>query len=122
MEGLINRDLLDVRTAAHEWIVPDGHDFLVLPDGYVVSFTHFHDHGFADLAHCFLLGLLHHYKIKMQHLNPNGIQHIAAFIALCEGYLGIDLWWYFFSIDLHTRREHDRLEVTMPMGCAEIRL
>jgi hypothetical protein len=45
---------------------------------------------------------------------------------LCEGYLGIEphlnLWRYFFCISLHTRREHDRPKVMMPMGCAGIRL
>jgi hypothetical protein len=126
MEGLVNRGLLRARTIAHECIAPDGHDFLALPDDYVVSFVHFHNRGLAAPAHRFLLGLLHYYKIKLQHLNPNGIQHIATFNALCEGYLGIephfDLWWYFFSVSLHTRREHDRPEVTMPMGCAGIRL
>jgi hypothetical protein len=90
MEGLINRGLLRARSATHEWIVPDDHDFSAPPDGYVVSFVHFHDRALAAPAHCFLLGLLHYYKIELQHLNPNGIQHIVAFIALCEGYLGIE--------------------------------
>jgi hypothetical protein len=90
MEGLVNRDPLCVRTAAHEWTVLDGHDFPSSPDGYVVSFAHFHERGLAAPPHRFLLGLLHYYKIELQHLNPNGIQHIAAFIALCKGYLGIE--------------------------------
>ena len=55
-------------------------------------------------AHRFLRGLLHYYKIELQHLNPNGIQHMATFIALCEGFLGINphfnLWRYFFAITL----------------------
>ena len=49
-------------------------------------------------------GVLHYYKIELQHLNPNGIQHMATFIALCKGFLGIrpyfDLWRYFFAITL----------------------
>jgi hypothetical protein len=73
MEGLINRSLLRARSAAHEWIVPDSHDFPAPPDVYVVSFAHFHDHGLAVPAHRFLLGLLHYYKIELQHLNLNGI-------------------------------------------------
>jgi hypothetical protein len=104
--------------------VPDSHDFPTLLDGYVVLFAHFHDHGLATPAHRFLLGLLHYYKTELQHLNPNGIQHIVAFIVQCEGYLGIEphfnLWWYFFCVSLHTRREHGQPEVTMPMGCARI--
>ena len=55
-------------------------------------------------AHGFLWGLLHYYKIKLQHLNPNGIQHMASFVTPCEGFLGIsphfDLWWHFFYVTL----------------------
>ena len=43
------------------------------PDGYVVSFAYFHERGLVTLAHKFLWGLLHFYKIELQHLNPNGI-------------------------------------------------
>ena len=52
---------------------------------------------------------MHFYKIELQHLNLNGIQHMAAFIALCEGFLGIsppfDLWRYFFAVSLQRKRE-----------------
>ena len=73
------------------------------------------------------MGLLHYYKIKVQHLNPNRIQHMAAFIALCEGFLGIsphfDLWWHFFTINLLKKREKScRQELHMPMGCVGIQL
>jgi len=57
-------------------------------------------------------------------LNPNRIQHIVAFIAMCEGYLGIEphfeLWRYFFSISL-IKKERGR-ETPVPMGCAGIHL
>ena len=56
----------------------------------MVSFVHFHERGFATPTHRFLWGLLHYYKIELQHLNPNGIQHMAALIALCEGFLVIN--------------------------------
>lgn len=39
-------------------------------------------------------------QVQLHYLNPNGIQHMAAFIALCEGYLGVEpnliLWQYFY--------------------------
>ena len=109
MEGLIHRGLLHAQTSTTEWLLPSNEDSLSPPDGYMVSFTHFHEHGFATPTHKFLQGLLHYYKIELQHLNPNGIQHIAAFIALCEGFLGIsphfDLWWHFFAITLQKKRE-----------------
>ena len=89
MEGLVRHGLLRVRTLAEEWLLPGEEDVLSPPDGYVVSFARFHERGFATPAHRFLRGLLHYYKIKVQHLNPNWIQHMAAFVALCEGFLGI---------------------------------
>ena len=43
-------------------------------------------------------------------MNPNGIQHIAAFIAMCEEYLRIEphfeLWRYFFFISFIKMRGH----------------
>ena len=97
------------------------------PDGYVVSFAHFHKHGFTTPAHRFFLRPLHYYKIELQHLNPNGIQHMAAFVALCEGFLGIsphfDMWRHFFCVTLWKKREKSgRQELHMPMGCAGIQL
>ena len=52
---------------------------------------------------------------------------MAAFIALCEGFLGIsphfDLWRYFFAVSLQRKREKGgRQELHMPMGCAVIQL
>ena len=46
--------------------------------------------------------------MELQRLTPNGIQHIAAFVALCEGFLGIDphfdLWRYLFAVNLLKKR------------------
>jgi hypothetical protein len=40
------------------------------------------------------------YGLELQHLNPNNIQQMAAFEAMCEGFLDIGahwhLFWYFF--------------------------
>ena len=74
------------------------------PAGYVVSFVNFHDRGFALPANRFFRGPVHEYGIQLHHLNPNGIQDIATFVAICEGYLWIpphfNLWRYFFSVQL----------------------
>ena len=75
MEGLIRRGILHVRTSPEEWLLPGEEDLSSPPDSYVVSFAHFHERGFVAPAHKFLQGLLHYYKIKLQHLNPNRIQH-----------------------------------------------
>ena len=48
-----------------------------------------------------------------------------AFIVFYEGYLGIEphfeLWWYFFSVFLHKKRERSG-DLSVPMGCAGIHL
>jgi hypothetical protein len=90
IKSLIMHGLLHERTEATEWLVPDREESLAAPDGYVVSFVPFHERELTIPPHLFLKGLLHHYQIELQHLNSNGIQHIAAFVALCEGYLGIE--------------------------------
>ena len=73
MEGLVRRGLLHVWTSIEEWLLPGKEDLPSPPNGYVVSFTHFHERGFMTPAHKFLRRLLPFYKIKLQHLNPNGI-------------------------------------------------
>ena len=52
---------------------------------------------------------------------------MAAFVVLCEGFLGIspdfDLWRYFFVVNLQKKREKGgRQALHMPMGCAGIQL
>ena len=90
-----------------------------------MSFTPFHECGLTIPPHSFFWGLLCHYQIELQHLNSNRIQHIVAFIALCEGYLGIEphfeLWRYFFSVSLHKKRERSG-DLSVPMGCTSIHL
>ena len=63
--------------------------------------------------------------MELQHLDPNGIQHIATFVALCKGFLGIsphfDLWRYIFTVNLVKRRV-GKQELHVPVGCASIHL
>ena len=95
------------------------------PEGYVVSFAIFHERGFVVPTHRFLRGLLDYYEVELQHLTPNGVQHMAVFVALCEGFLGIDpyfdLWRYFFTISLSKRKVGGK-DVSVPMGCASVHL
>ena len=48
-----------------------------------------------------------------------------AFVALCEGFLGIsphfNLWWHFFTVTLLKKREK-RQELGVPMGYVGIQL
>ena len=127
MEGLVHHGLLRAWTSAEEWLLPCDEDSPSPPDSYMVTFAHFHKRGLMTPTHKFLRGLLHFYKIELQHLNPNGIQHMAAFIVLCEGFLGIsphfNLWRYFFTVSLQRKREKGcRQELHMLMGCISIQL
>jgi hypothetical protein len=51
--------------------------------------------------------VLQHYQLELHNLTPMGILHIMTYVALCEGYMGIDphfqLWNYFF----HDQRSQD---------------
>ena len=73
MEGLVKRGLLRRRTDAAEWLVPGRKEAPTSLDGYVVSFALFHERGLMVPPHMFFQGLLHHYQIELQHLNPNRI-------------------------------------------------
>jgi hypothetical protein len=61
----------------------------------------FYDQGFGVTSHQFLRSLLQFYGLELHHLPPLGILHMAAFVTLCEGYMGIephfDLWNYFYA-------------------------
>ena len=50
---------------------------------------------------------------------------MAVFVALCEGFLGIDphfdLWWHIFAINL-LKRQVRKQELPTPVGCAGIHL
>ena len=96
LNSLVSRKLLCPLTGAEEWKVPQGEWVPAPPPGYIVSFVRFHERGFASPSHRFFRGLLLHYGLELQHLNPNGIQHIATFIALCEGFLGVPPVFKFF--------------------------
>ncbi|RLN39335.1 uncharacterized protein C2845_PM01G05450 [Panicum miliaceum] len=128
-EGLVKKGLLCNRTERYEWLFPDSEEAPAPPNGYIVSFAHFHERGFAAPPSPFFRGLLHYYGLEVQHLNPNGIQHIAAFVALCEGFLGIEpnfsLWKYFFTVSLYQKAEKRSGQpraTLVAIGCAGIHL
>jgi hypothetical protein len=78
---------------------------LVFPapaERYVMSFVAFYERGFDMPPHQFCRSLLRYYSLKLHHLTPSGVLHIAAFMTLCGAYLGInpelDLRKYFFRV------------------------
>jgi hypothetical protein len=96
---LVEAGQLPPLTTIVEWRVPG--DEFVPPKGFVVSFMALHERGFSVPAGRFIRGVLFEYGLQLQHLNPNDVQQMAAFEAMCEGYLGISahghLFQYFFS-------------------------
>ena len=112
--------MLPKLSRAEEWLVPGREDSPKPPKGYVVSFVAFHERGFSVPAGRFIRAVLWEYGLELQHLNPNGIQQMAAFAALCEGYLETEAHWelfrYFFQFSL-------QLDAGRPamIGCAALK-
>jgi hypothetical protein len=48
------------------------------PSGYVVSFTRFHERGFAAPASRFMRALYHHYGVELHNFAPNAISQAAT--------------------------------------------
>jgi hypothetical protein len=89
------------------WIDPPAADREPNPPfGYVVSFVHFHERGFAVPASRFLRGLCYHYGMELHNFAPNAISQAATFLGVCEGFLGIPANWdlrvHLFRAELHT--------------------
>ncbi len=84
------------------WRAAGGEAFPTANTGEIVVFESFFYRGFSVPTNRFFRGLLHFYKIELVHLNPNSVLHIAAFIHLCEAYLGIEphfaLFRYLFQV------------------------
>jgi hypothetical protein len=93
---LVEAGQLPPLTAIMEWKVPGDESVSRPPKGFVVSFVSFHKRGFSVPAERFIRGVLLEYGLQLQHLNPNSIQQMAAFEAMCEGYLGISAHWHLF--------------------------
>src|SRR5438132_10339615 len=84
------------------WRAASGERFPTADTNEIVVFEHFFYRGFAISTGLFFHGLLNFYGIKLIHLNPNSILHIATFIHLYEAFLGIrphfNLFRYFFIL------------------------
>ncbi|XBI18672.1 hypothetical protein VPH35_060386 [Triticum aestivum] len=123
LRALVDAGMLPCLTEAREWIKPMLEDSPRPSQGYVVSFVAFHEHGFSVPAGRFIRAVLHEYSLELQHLNPNGIQHLVAFEAMCEGYLGIEAHWHLFRnffmlVCLKDEQSHNPPTI----GCTGIRL
>ena len=63
------------------------------PQGYVVSFVRLHERGFGVPVSKFMRALCEYYGVELHNFSPNSISQVAVFVAVCEGYLGIDVHW-----------------------------
>jgi hypothetical protein len=50
-ESLVMHGLPPARTEVSEWVIPGDEEVLAPPDGYVITFTPFHERGLAALPH-----------------------------------------------------------------------
>jgi hypothetical protein len=87
----------------------------------VVSFVAFHECSFSVPAGRFIHGVVFEYGLQLQHLNPNNIQQMAAFEALCEGYLGINAHWHLFRYFFRFTYLKDGSHAAA-IGCANLRM
>ena len=63
------------------------------PQGYIVSFVRLHERGFGVPVSKFMRALCEYYGVELHNFSPNSISQAAVFVAVCEGYLGIDVHW-----------------------------
>ena len=76
------------------------------PPGYVVSLMRLHERGFGLPVGRFMRALCDYYGVELHNFGPNSISQAAVFVAVCEGYLGIevhwDMWIHLFHGELFT--------------------
>ena len=76
------------------------------PQGYVVSFVRLHERGFGVPVCRFMRALCDYYGAELHNFSPNSISQAAVFVAVCEGYLGVEahweLWQHLFRGELYT--------------------
>jgi len=70
-----------------------------------VSLIRLHERGFGVPIGRFIRALCAYYGVELHNFGPNSISQAAVFVALCEGYLGIethwDLWIHLFCGELY---------------------
>ncbi|KAI5017950.1 hypothetical protein ZWY2020_042838 [Hordeum vulgare] len=88
--------------------------------GEVVVFVEHFYWGFGLPASSFFAEWLHFFGLQPRHLAPNAILQLAAFVVLCEGFMGIeprvDLWrsLFFFKQQSITMEKSEVEKLTGP--------
>jgi hypothetical protein len=70
---------------------------------YVVAGATFYEWGFGVPSLRFLRSLLQFYNLELHHLNPSGILYMAAFVSLCEVYMGNEPYFNLWNYNFHAR-------------------
>jgi hypothetical protein len=100
------------------WRVDPGAAMPAPSDGEIVMLKSHIDRGLSLPPSYFLKGVLRHYRLQLRHIAPNSFTVIAGFVALCEGYLGInpcgDLFRLYFNI------RHNRDANGDPRNCGSV--
>jgi hypothetical protein len=72
----------------------------------------FHERGLGVPPSCIMRALLHCYKLELHYLAPNSISQAAIFVAVYEGYLGMEphwnLWLHLFRAEHFTKKAGER--------------
>jgi hypothetical protein len=89
------------------WQVDPGAAMLAPSDGEIVMLKSHIDRGFSLSPSYFLKGVLRHYRLQLHHIAPNSFTIIAGFIALCEGYLGINPCGDLFRLYINIHHNRD---------------
>ena len=94
LESLVAAGVLPSNTdsACQEWIALGSTETEPKPpNGYVVSLARLHERGFGVPADRFLRALCRHYEVELHNFAPNDVSQAAVFVAVCEGYLGMQV-------------------------------
>ena len=92
LESLVAAGYLPPNTdpARPVWIPPRSETVPKPPSGYIISLARLHEWGFDVPTGVFIRALYHHYGVGLHNFAPNTISQAAAFVAICEGYLGVE--------------------------------
>jgi len=93
LESLVAEGLLlpNIDLSRPVWIAPMSEEREPKPpSGYVVSLVRLHKRGFGVPAGRFVRALCDHCGVELHNFSPNSISQAAVFVAVCEGYLGVE--------------------------------
>ena len=85
---------MNVRSQRPAWIAPRPEETeRNPPEGYVVSLVRLHERGFGVPVSRFMRALCEYYGAELHNFDLNSISQAAVFVAVCEGYLGVEAHW-----------------------------